>query len=141
MLILPDVPYEGKAEFAEPCRQAGVTLISMVAPTSAGRVQKIAREAKGFVYCVSSLGVTGVRSNLNANVAELVAQVREANPDIPCAIGFGISTPEQARNMAKLADGVIVGSAIVRQIAAHGTESAAPVCAYVKEMAKAAKSA
>lgn len=135
------MPYEEKAEFAEPCRQAGVTLISMVAPTSASRVQMIAREAEGFIYCVSSLGVTGVRSNLSANVAELIAQVREANPTIPCAIGFGISTPEQARNMAALADGVIVGSAIVRQIAAHGTESAAPVCAYVKEMTKAAKSA
>ncbi|WP_417750799.1 tryptophan synthase subunit alpha [Senegalimassilia faecalis] len=138
-LILPDVPYEEKAEFAEPCRQAGVTLISMVAPTSAGRVQKIAREAEGFVYCVSSLGVTGVRSNLGSNVADLVAQVREANPEIPCAIGFGISTPEQARSMAKAADGVIVGSAVVRLIAEHGTESLEPVCTYVREMANAAK--
>lgn len=99
------MPYEEKAEFAEPRRQAGVTLISMVAPTSTGRVQKIAREAEGFVYCVSSLGVTGVRSNLGSKVADLVAQVREANPEIPCAIGFGISTPEQARSMAKAADG------------------------------------
>ena len=140
-LILPDVPFEEKAEFAEPCRAAGVALISMVAPTSADRVQMIAREAEGFIYCVSSLGVTGVRSSLSANVAELVAQVREANPNIPCAIGFGISTPDQARDMAKLADGVIVGSAIVRQIAKHGTESVEPVCAYVQEMAKAAKGA
>lgn len=135
------MPYEEKAEFAEPCRQAGVTLISMVAPTSAGRVQKIAREAKGFVYCVSSLGVTGVRSNLGSNVADLVAQMREANPEIPCAIGFGISTPEQARTMAKAADGVIVGSAVVRLIAEHGTESLEPVCTYVREMANAAKEA
>lgn len=133
------MPFEEKAEFAEPCRAAGVALISMVAPTSASRVQMIAREAEGFIYCVSSLGVTGVRSNLSANVAELVAQVREANPDIPCATGFGISTPEQARNMAKLADGVIVGSAIVRQIAKHGTNSVEPVCTYMQEMAKAAK--
>lgn len=138
-LILPDVPYEEKAEFAEPCRRSGVALISMVAPTSADRVQMIAREAEGFVYCVSSLGVTGVRSNLSSNVADLVAQVREANLEIPVAIGFGISTPEQARDMGKLADGVIVGSAIVRQIAGHGANSVEPVCAYVQKMAKAAQ--
>lgn len=113
----------------------------MVAPTSAERVRKIAREAEGFVYCVSSLGVTGLHSNLGSNVANLVAQVREANPEIPCAIGFGISTPEQARSMAKAADGVIVGSAVVRLIAEHGTKCLEPVCTYVREMANAAKEA
>ena len=140
-LILPDVPFEGKAEFAEPCCAAGVALISMVAPTSASRVQMIAREAEGFMYCVSSLGVTGMRSSLGNSAADLVKQVHEANPAIPCAIGFGISTPEQARNMAAFADGAIVGSAIVRIIAEHGKASVEPVRTFVKDMVNAVKEA
>ena len=140
-LILPDVPFEEKTEFAEPCRAAGVALISMVAPTSASRVQMIAREAEGFIYCVSSLGVTGIRSSLGNSAAELVKQAREANPAIPCAIGFGISTPEQARNMASFADGAIVGSAIVRIIAEHGRDSTGPVRTFVQEMVKAVREA
>ena len=140
-LILPDVPFEEKAEFAEPCRAAGVALISMVAPTSAGRVQTIAREAEGFVYCVSSLGVTGMRSSLGNSAADLAQQVHETNPAIPCAIGFGISTPEQARKMAAVADGAIVGSAIVRIIAEHGEASVKPVRTFVKDMVNAVKTA
>ena len=140
-LILPDVPFEEKAEFAEPCRAAGVALISMVAPTSAGRMQTIAREAEGFVYCVSSLGVTGMRSSLGNSAADLVKQVHEANPAIPCAIGFGISMPEQARKMAAIADGAIVGSAIVRIIAEHGKASVEPVRTFVKDMVNAVKEA
>ncbi len=140
-LILPDVPFEEKDEFAVPCREAGVVLISMVAPTSAGRVQMIAREAEGFLYCVSSLGVTGVRGSISGDVAGLVDLVRKENPDIPCAIGFGISTPEQAAKMAGVADGAIVGSAVVRIIAENGRESVEPVRAFVKEMATAAKGA
>ena len=140
-LILPDVSFEEKAEFAEPCRAAGVALISMVAPTSASRVQMIAREAEGFMYCVSSLGVTGMRSNLGNSAADLVKQVHEANPAIPGAIGFGISTPEQARNMAAFADGAIVGSAIVRIIAEHGEGSIEPVRAFVQDMVNAVKEA
>ena len=134
------MPYEEKAEFAEPCRQAGVTLISMVAPTSASRVQMIAREAEGFIYCVSSLGVTGVRSNLSANVTELIAQVREANPDIPCATGFGISTPEQAAKMAAQSEGAIVGSAIVKICAKYGKDCVPHVKEYVKSMKDAVSS-
>lgn len=140
-LILPDVPYEEKAEFAEPAREAGVTLVSMVAPTSDARVDMIAREADGFVYCVSSLGVTGVRSNLGNRAAELVQQVRTANPSVPCAVGFGISTPEQARAMAAVADGAIVGSAVVRIIAEHGRESVQPVREFVRSMVAAVKEA
>lgn len=140
-LILPDVPFEEKTEFAEPFRAAGLTLISMVAPTSAGRVQMIAREAEGFLYCVSSLGVTGVRSSLDNKAAELVQQVREANSNIPCAVGFGISTPEQARTMAAVADGAIVGSAVVRIIAKHGPNSVQPVREFVRNMVKAVKEA
>lgn len=140
-LILPDVPFEEKAEFAEPCRAAGVALISMVAPTSAGRVQTIAQEAEGFIYCVSSLGVTGMRSSLGNSAADLVKQVHEANPSIPCAIGFGISTPEQAHKMAAIADGTIVGSAIVRIIAEHGKASVEPVRTFVQNMVNAVKEA
>lgn len=140
-LILPDVPFEEKAEFAEPCRAAGIALISMVAPTSAGRVRTIAREAEGFVYCVSSLGVTGMRSSLGNSAADLIKQVREANPAVPCAIGFGISTPEQAHKMAAIADGTIVGSAIVRIIAEHGKASVEPVRTFVQNMVNAVKEA
>ena len=133
-LILPDVPLEEREEFAGPCREAGVVLISMVAPTSHERVRAIAKTAEGFVYCVSSLGVTGVRSSITADVAGLVALVKEVRPDIPCAIGFGISTPEQARTMAQVADGVIVGSAIVRQVDELGRACVEPVAAYVRQM-------
>lgn len=133
-LILPDVPFEEKEEFAGPCREAGVALISLVAPTSQDRTRAIAREAEGFVYCVSSLGVTGVRSQITGDVGAMVRLVKEERPDIPCAIGFGISTPEQARAMGALADGVIVGSAIVRMVGELGRESVAPVAAYVREM-------
>lgn len=136
-LILPDVPFEEKEEFAGPCRDAGIALVSLVAPTSANRVHEIAQAAEGFVYCVSSLGVTGVRSKITADVAGLVGHVRDANPNVPCAVGFGISTPEQAAKMAGISDGAIVGSAIVRIIAEHGSASAEPVAAYVREMASA----
>lgn len=95
-LILPDVPYEEKEEFAPLCEAAGLDLISMIAPTSHDRIKMIAAEAKGFVYCVSSLGVTGVRSEITTDIGAMVRLVKEANPDIPCAVGFGISTPAQA---------------------------------------------
>lgn len=133
-LILPDVPYEEKAEFAGPCRAHGLDLISMIAPTSAGRVARIAREAEGFVYCVSSLGVTGTRSRISTDVGAMVELVRRANPEIPCAVGFGISTPEQAAEMAALADGAIVGSAIVKLTAQYGREAVPCVSRYVAEM-------
>ncbi len=140
-LILPDVPFEEKEEFAGPCREAGVVLISMVAPTSAGRAEMIAREAEGFLYCVSSLGVTGTRKSISGDIAGLVELVRQTNPDIPCAIGFGISTPEQAAKMASISDGAIVGSAVVRIIAEKGRDSVDSVRAFVQEMATAAKGA
>ena len=91
----------------------------MIAPTSAGRIAKIAREAEGFLYLVSSLGVTGVRQAITTDLAAILQVIRE-NTDLPCAIGFGIATPDQARQMAALADGAIVGSAIVKKMAAHG---------------------
>ena len=108
-LILPDLPYEEKGEFLPVCRACGVDLISLIAPTSENRIAMIAKEAEGFLYIVSSLGVTGARSEIQTDLASIVKVVRQ-NTDVPCAIGFGISTPEQAGRMAGLADGVIVGS-------------------------------
>ena len=136
-LILPDVPFEEKEEFAAPCREHGLVLISMVAPTSEGRVAQIAREAEGFLYCVSSMGVTGVRSQITTDVGAMVALAKQANPNVPCAIGFGISTPEQAAAMGAKADGVIVGSAIVKLVGQHGRQAVEPVREFVKQMKQA----
>jgi len=133
-LILPDVPYEEKAEFEPLCSENGLDLISMIAPTSHARIRQIASEARGFVYCVSSLGVTGVRSEITTDIGSMVRLVREVNPDIPCAVGFGISTPQQARDMAALSDGAITGSAIVRIAAQYGKDSPEKIGAYVKSM-------
>ena len=132
-LILPDLPFEEKEEFAPVCRQYGVDLISLVAPTSADRIAMIAKEAEGFLYVVSSLGVTGTRSEITTDLDAIVRVVRE-NTSIPCAIGFGISTPEQAAKMAALSDGAIVGSAIIKLLERYGREAPAHVGAYVKEM-------
>ena len=132
-LILPDLPFEEKDEFLPICRKHGVDLISMVAPTSENRIAMIAEEAEGFLYVVSSLGVTGVRSEIKTDLAAITTVVRK-HTKTPCAIGFGISTPEQAKTMAQYADGVIVGSAIVRIIAEYGKESPAHVYEYVKSM-------
>ncbi|MDO5546082.1 MAG: tryptophan synthase subunit alpha [Eubacteriales bacterium] len=132
-LILPDVPYEEKEEFLPLCHKYGVDLISLIAPTSENRIAMIAKEAEGFLYIVSSLGVTGVRSEIKTDLSSIIQVVRE-NTDIPCAIGFGISTPEQARNMAALSDGAIVGSAIVKLLEKHGREAPAFIGEYVKSM-------
>ena len=135
-LILPDLPFEEKGEFLPLCREYGVDLISLIAPTSADRIAMIAREADGFIYIVSSLGVTGVRSEITTDIPSLVELVRRST-DVPCAVGFGISTPEQAAKMAQCSDGVIVGSAIVRRIAELGREAAPAVGEYVREMKNA----
>lgn len=132
-LILPDVPFEEKADFDEVCQNHGMDLVSMIAPTSENRIAEIAKEAKGFLYVVSSLGVTGTRSAITTDLRPMIELIRE-NTDIPCAIGFGISNPEQCRQMASLADGAIVGSAIVKIVAKNGKDSAEPVAAFVKEM-------
>lgn len=136
-LILPDVPYEEKDEFAPVCRKYGMDLVSLIAPTSHERVKMIAADADGFVYCVSSLGVTGVRKNITTDIGAMTKLVKEANPDIPAAVGFGISTPEQAAEMSRHADGVIVGSAIVKIIAKEGRNAVEPVAEYVKSMKEA----
>lgn len=135
-LILPDVPYEEKDEFALPCQRYGLDFIPLIAPTSEHRTIRIAAAAKGFVYLVSSLGVTGVRSEIRSDVGAMAALVKSAT-DVPCAVGFGISTPEQAANMAVLSDGAIVGSAIIKLIAEHGPNAAGPVGEYVRRMSGA----
>ena len=132
-IIVPDMPFEEKDELTEVCELYGVDLISLIAPTSEERIAMIAKEAKGFIYCVSSLGVTGVRSKITTDIGKMVQKVRKVT-DVPCAIGFGISTPEQAGSMAKLADGVIVGSAIVKLVAKFGKDSLEPVSDYVQKM-------
>ena len=132
-MILPDVPFEEKDEFAPACRARGLSFVSLIAPTSENRIAMIAREAEGFLYIVSSLGVTGVRSEITTDIGAMVKLVRE-NTAIPCAVGFGISTPEQAGKMAALSDGAIVGSAIVRLIAEYGVDAPARVCEFVKSM-------
>ena len=135
-LILPDIPYEEKEEFLDLCHEYGVELVSLVAPTSANRIAMIATEAEGFLYIVSSLGVTGTRTEISTDLDAIVKVVRE-NTDIPCAIGFGISTPEQAAKMGAIADGAIVGSAIVKLVAQYGKDAAGPVGEYVRSMKEA----
>lgn len=139
-IIIADLPYEEKAEADEVAKKYGVEIISLIAPTSEQRIQMIAKESTGFIYLVSSLGVTGVRSEITTDVAA-IAKTIKAVTDTPVAIGFGISTPEQAAKMAGCADGAIVGSAIIRMIAADGENALDKVAAYVKEMADAAHNA
>ncbi|MGI6119321.1 MAG: tryptophan synthase subunit alpha [Desulfosporosinus sp.] len=134
-IIVPDMPFEEKDELAEICELNKIDLISMIAPTSEERITLIAKEAKGFIYCVSSLGVTGIRSNITTDIRKIVQNIREVT-DIPCAIGFGISTPEQAGSMAKLSDGAIVGSAIVKLVAKYGKGSVKYVSEYVRSIKK-----
>jgi len=132
-VILPDIPFEEKEEFDSVLSKYDVDLVSLVAPTSHERIKMIAESAKGFLYIVSSLGVTGVRSEITTDIGAMVALAKEVN-DIPCAVGFGISNPETAKKMADKADGVIVGSAIVKICAKYGEDCVQPVADFVREM-------
>lgn len=132
-LILPDLPFEEKEEFLPVCHQYGIDLVSLIAPTSENRIAMIAKEAEGFLYIVSSLGVTGTRSEIKTDLASIVEVVRQ-NTHIPCAVGFGISTPEQARKMANLSDGAIVGSAIIKLLEQYGKAAPKHIGEYVKSM-------
>ena len=134
-VIVPDVPFEEKDELLPFCSKYDVTLVSMIAPTSKDRIRMIANEAEGFIYCVSSMGVTGVRKEIGSDVEEMIKLVKEVK-DIPCAIGFGISTPQQAEKMAQFSDGVIVGSAIVKIVAQYGVDCVPHVVDYVRSMKK-----
>lgn len=132
-LILPDVPFEEKEEFVDIFAKYNINLLSMIAPTSDDRIAMIAKEAKGFLYMVSSLGVTGTRSNISTDIGAMTAKVKAVS-NVPCAVGFGISTPEQAKKMADLSDGAIVGSAIVKICAEYKEECVPKVKAFVKAM-------
>lgn len=139
-VIVPDVPFEEKAELNSYCKANGIDLISMIAPTSQERIETIAKEAEGFIYCVSSLGVTGVRTEITTDIGTMVKHVK-AVTDVPVAVGFGISTPEQAKKMAGLSDGAIVGSAIVKMVAKYGKDAVPYVADYVKSMKAGVKEA
>ena len=132
-IIIPDLPFEEKGELDGIAAAHGVDLISMIAPTSEERIQKIAAEAKGFLYVVSSMGVTGVRSEITTNLGAILENIRKAT-DVPACVGFGINTPEQAAEIAGIADGVIVGSAIVRLAEQYGGHAAEHIGAYVRKM-------
>lgn len=135
-LILPDLPYEEKEEFHPVCAKYGVDLVSLIAPTSENRIAQIAKDAEGFIYVVSSLGVTGTRSEIKTDLESIVKAIR-ASSKVPCAIGFGISKPEQAKKMADISDGAIVGSAIIKIIEKYGKDSPKYVGEYVKSMKEA----
>ena len=135
-VIIPDVPFEEKGEVAGYCKKYGVDLISLIAPTSEQRIKMIARDATGYIYLVSSLGVTGVRTTITTDIGAIVEQIRQVTK-VPIAVGFGIATPEQAEKMAKISDGAIVGSAIVKIVAANGDNCIKPVADYVRTMVEA----
>ena len=132
-LILPDLPFEEKDEFLPICNKYGIDLISLIAPTSENRIAMIAKLAQGFIYVVSSLGVTGTRSEIKTDLASIVKVIHE-NTTIPCAIGFGISTPEQAQKMSTVSDGAIVGSAIIKLLEKHGKDAPKYIEEYVKSI-------
>ncbi|BCJ99510.1 tryptophan synthase subunit alpha [Anaerocolumna chitinilytica] len=139
-IIVPDLPFEEKEELSQESSRYEVNLVSLIAPTSNERIRMIASQAEGFIYCVSSLGVTGVRTDIQTDITSMISMVREVT-DTPCAIGFGISTPDQAKKFAALSDGAIVGSAIVKLVAQYGKESIEPVKTYVRDMKAAVSKA
>lgn len=132
-IIVPDLPYEEKGELSDIAEKYDVDLISMIAPTSQDRIKKIAGGARGFLYLVSSMGVTGVRSQIQSDIGRMVQIAKEAS-DVPVAVGFGISTPKQASEVATLSDGIIVGSALVRIIEQYGGNAGQPIYEYVQSM-------
>jgi tryptophan synthase alpha chain len=132
-VIVPDIPYEEKEEFEDVADEYGISMISMIAPTSKERIKMIAGDAKGFLYVVSSMGVTGIREEFSSDIEDMISAVREVS-DIPAAVGFGISNPEKAREMAAKSDGAIVGSAIVKIVGQYGKDCVPYVSKFVKEL-------
>lgn len=137
-VIVPDLPYGEQVEISGEARAHRVHLISLVAPTSRDRIDAIAQNSEGFLYCVSSLGVTGTRSGFATDFDAFFGEIQR-HATVPTAVGFGISTPEQAKALAHYADGIIVGSAVVDLVAKHGKGAAAPVGAFVKALKDAIK--
>ncbi|MCR4845452.1 MAG: tryptophan synthase subunit alpha [Eubacterium sp.] len=134
-IIIPDCPFEERHEFDETAEKYGMDFISMIAPTSENRIKEIASQAKGFIYVVSSLGVTGVRSEIKTDLGSIMKAIKEVT-DTPAAVGFGISTPEQAKKVCEVADGAIVGSAMVRIVAEYGKDAPEKLREYVENMCK-----
>jgi len=134
-IIIPDLPFEEKSEIKESANKYGVDIISLIAPTSEDRIKLIAQESEGFVYIVSSMGVTGMRSEIKTDLESITESVKKYT-DNPVAIGFGINSPEQAEKYSKIADGVIVGSAIVKIIEKYGDNAGE----YLREYAGSMKS-
>lgn len=132
-VIIPDLPYEERDELQSVAKKYGIEVVSLVAPTSEDRIKMIAADAEGFIYTVSSMGVTGVRSEIKTDLESITKAIKEVT-DVPVAIGFGINTPEQAKKYSHIADGVIVGSAIVKLVAEHKTDAPKYVYEYVKSM-------
>lgn len=137
-VIIPDMPFEEKAELQKVATNYNIEVVSLIAPTSDERIKVIASDAEGFIYEVSSLGVTGVRSEIKTDLESITKTIKEVT-DIPVAIGFGINTPEQAKKYSTIADGVIVGSAIVKIIEKYGEAAPVEVYKYVKSMKDAIK--
>jgi tryptophan synthase alpha chain len=137
-IIIPDLPYEEKGEIVDIAEKYDVDLISLIAPTSEDRIKMIAKNAKGFIYLVSSMGVTGIRSEIKTDLEEIIVEIKKVT-DVPVAVGFGINTPEQSKNISKIADGVIVGSAIVKIIEKYGDDSTPYLKEYVSEMKNATR--
>ena len=135
-IISPDLPFEEKGEIADIARENDVDVISLIAPTSKQRIQMIANDATGFIYVVSSLGVTGMRAEIKTDLNSILEHIREVT-DLPLAVGFGINTSEQASEIGKIADGVIVGSAIVKIIGEYGEDATEHIREYVSTMKKA----
>lgn len=135
-IIIPDLPFEEKHEISDIAKDYDVDIISLIAPTSAERIRMIAAEATGYIYLVSSMGVTGTRNHIDTDIADLVAKIKDVT-DVPVAVGFGINTPDQVREFGKVADGMIVGSAIVKIIEKYGENAKVPVGEYVREMSQA----
>jgi tryptophan synthase alpha chain len=132
-VIIPDMPFEEQGEAKEKANKHGIEIVTLIAPTSEKRIEEIARNAQGFIYLVSSMGVTGVRNQITTDISAMTAEIRKYT-DIPVAVGFGISTPEQARDFSAIADGVIVGSAIVRIIGQYGSEAGKTLREYIRRM-------
>ena len=137
-IISPDLPYEEKGEIKDIAAKNDVDVISLIAPTSKERIQKIAGDASGFIYLVSSLGVTGMRSEIKTDLNAIISDIRDVT-DLPVAVGFGINTPKQATEISKISDGVIVGSAIVKIIEEYGEDAKAPLMEYVSSMKSACR--
>lgn len=135
-IIIPDLPFEEKHEISDIAKDYDVDIISLIAPTSAERIRMIAAEATGYIYLVSSMGVTGTRNHIDTDIADLVAKIKDVT-DVPVAVGFGINTPDQVREFGKVADGMIVGSAIVKIIEKYGENAKVPVGEYVRELSQA----